>query len=105
MQGQLDLSYAEEKFYADARQSRAGCLLVKSGEFPGQNIIIVANPKLAFAKAAEHLYEEAGSTTRLFTPPPLSNPMRSWGRGPTSAQAALSAQACGLARVAFCIPA
>ena len=63
--GPLDLSYAEEKFYADARQSRAGCLLVKSGEFPGQNIIIVANPKLAFAKAAEHLYEEASSTTAI----------------------------------------
>jgi UDP-3-O-[3-hydroxymyristoyl] glucosamine N-acyltransferase len=56
--GPLDLTYAEEKFHEDARQSRAGCILVKSGEFPGQNIIIISNPKLAFARAAEQLYAE-----------------------------------------------
>jgi len=61
--GPADLSYAEEKFYPDARQSRAGCILVKAGEFPGQDIIIVASPKLAFAKAAEHLYAQTGDET------------------------------------------
>jgi len=61
--GPADLSYAEEKFFADARQSRAGCILVKSGEFPGQTIIIVSNPKLAFAKAAERLYAETENET------------------------------------------
>jgi UDP-3-O-[3-hydroxymyristoyl] glucosamine N-acyltransferase len=59
----VDLSYAEEKFFADARQSRAGCLLVKSGEFPGQNIVVVPNPKLAFARAAEALYAETQEET------------------------------------------
>jgi UDP-3-O-[3-hydroxymyristoyl] glucosamine N-acyltransferase len=59
----VDLSYAEEKFYPDARQSRAGCILVKSGDFPGQNIILVPDPKLAFARAAEHLYAEAKEET------------------------------------------
>src|SRR4030095_15923816 len=58
-----DLSYAEEKFYADARRSRAGCILVKAGKFHDQNIIIVSNPKLAFAKAAEHLYAETKHET------------------------------------------
>ena len=59
----VDLSYAEEKFYPEARESRAGCILVKSGEFPGQNIILVPNPKLSFAIAAERLYEELKSET------------------------------------------
>jgi UDP-3-O-[3-hydroxymyristoyl] glucosamine N-acyltransferase len=61
--GPADLTYAEEKFYDNARQSRAGCILVNSGEFPGQDIIVVSNPKLAFARAAEHLYAEAKDTT------------------------------------------
>src|SRR5262245_3857885 len=47
-----DLSYAEQKFHSDAHQSRAGCILVDSGDFPNQTVIVVANPKLAFAKAA-----------------------------------------------------
>jgi UDP-3-O-[3-hydroxymyristoyl] glucosamine N-acyltransferase len=58
-----DLSYAEEKFHADARQSHAGCILVNSGEFPGQNIIVVSNPKLAFARAAEHFYAQIKDET------------------------------------------
>jgi len=58
-----DLSYAEEKFYEDARTSKAGCILVKSGDFPGQNIVLVANPKLAFARAAEWLYDEPKGET------------------------------------------
>jgi UDP-3-O-[3-hydroxymyristoyl] glucosamine N-acyltransferase len=53
-----DLSYAEDKFHDDARMSRAGCILVRSGEFPGQTVIVVPNPKLAFAVAAERLYED-----------------------------------------------
>ncbi|HET9942549.1 MAG TPA: UDP-3-O-(3-hydroxymyristoyl)glucosamine N-acyltransferase, partial [Terriglobia bacterium] len=61
--GPADLSYAEEKFHEDARASKAGCILVKSGTFLGQNIILVPNPKLAFAKAAEWLYHEASAET------------------------------------------
>jgi UDP-3-O-[3-hydroxymyristoyl] glucosamine N-acyltransferase len=58
-----DLSYAEEKFHEDARSSRAGCILVRSGTFPGQNVIVVPNPKLAFAIAAERLYEDPKTDT------------------------------------------
>jgi UDP-3-O-[3-hydroxymyristoyl] glucosamine N-acyltransferase len=61
--GPRDLSYAEEKFYGDARQSKAGCILVRSGDLPGQNIILVSNPKLSFAKAAEYLYAETKDET------------------------------------------
>ena len=62
--GPADLSYAEEKFHAEAQSSRAGCVLVKSGEFPGRAVIVVPNPKLAFAIAAERLYEaETAATT------------------------------------------
>jgi UDP-3-O-[3-hydroxymyristoyl] glucosamine N-acyltransferase len=49
------LSYAEEKFHANVAASRAGCILVKSGEFPGRTVILVRNPKLAFALAAAKL--------------------------------------------------
>jgi UDP-3-O-[3-hydroxymyristoyl] glucosamine N-acyltransferase len=58
-----DLSYAEDKFLADARSSRAGCIFVQSGEFPGQTVIIVQNPKLAFAKAAAVLYQRDSMET------------------------------------------
>src|SRR5262245_26849022 len=55
--GPADLSFAEEKLHAEARASGAGCILVKSGEFPGQTVILVPNPKLAFAVAAGRLQE------------------------------------------------
>ncbi|HZI51420.1 MAG TPA: UDP-3-O-(3-hydroxymyristoyl)glucosamine N-acyltransferase [Terriglobia bacterium] len=58
-----DLSYAEDKFHEEALKSRAGCLLVASGTFPGRTIIITPNPKLAFALAAERLYEELKAET------------------------------------------
>jgi UDP-3-O-[3-hydroxymyristoyl] glucosamine N-acyltransferase len=60
--GPADLTYAEEKFHAEARASRAGCIFVKSGEFP-QTVVIVANPKLAFAKAAALLYGAESAAT------------------------------------------
>jgi UDP-3-O-[3-hydroxymyristoyl] glucosamine N-acyltransferase len=63
--GSMDLSYAEEKFHEEARSSKAGCLLVKSGEFPGQNVILVPNPKLAFALAAGHLHQGVPATTTI----------------------------------------
>jgi UDP-3-O-[3-hydroxymyristoyl] glucosamine N-acyltransferase len=58
-----DLSYAEDKFHEEARTSKAGCILVRSGEFPGQTVIVVPNPKLAFAVAAERLYEDTRRDT------------------------------------------
>lgn len=55
--GPEDLSYAEERFHAEARGSRAGCILVGSGDFPGQTVIVVRDPKLAFALGAGRLQE------------------------------------------------
>ena len=63
--GPADLSYAEEKFQDEARSSKAGCILVNLGDFPGQNVIVVRNPKLAFALAAGRLYEVAPGATSI----------------------------------------
>ena len=57
-----DLSYAEPKFQAEAAQSKAGCVLVSSLTFePGANraVIVVRNPKLAFANAAAVLLQKS----------------------------------------------
>ncbi len=53
--GPHDLTYAEDKFHGEVKQSRAGCVIVGSGEFAGRTIIVVKNPKLAFARAAQVL--------------------------------------------------
>jgi len=58
-----DLSYAEEKFHSEAQASGAGCLLVRSGEFPGQTVILVKNPKLSFALASAKLLETENTST------------------------------------------
>lgn len=60
--GPSDLSYAEAKFYGDAAQSRAGCLIV-SGTAPlaNRSVIVAKNPKLAFAKAAAVLLRKSES--------------------------------------------
>lgn len=63
--GPSDLSYAEEKFHADAQASQAGCILVKSGDFPNQTVIHVKNPKLAFALAAQKLLESESTGTYI----------------------------------------
>src|SRR5438094_5695476 len=56
--GPSDLTYAEEKFHGDVAGSRAGCVMVRSGEFASKTVIIVKNPKLAFARAAAWLLAE-----------------------------------------------
>jgi UDP-3-O-[3-hydroxymyristoyl] glucosamine N-acyltransferase len=56
--GPSDLSYAEEKFHCEVSRSHAGCILVRSGEFPSKTIVAVQNPKLAFARAAAWLLSE-----------------------------------------------
>jgi UDP-3-O-[3-hydroxymyristoyl] glucosamine N-acyltransferase len=56
--GPNDLSYADEKFYNDVARSRAGCVIVRSGEFPSRPVIVAKNPKLAFARAAAWLLAE-----------------------------------------------
>jgi UDP-3-O-[3-hydroxymyristoyl] glucosamine N-acyltransferase len=56
--GPADLSYADEKFHNEAAMSLAGCILVRSGVWPSQTVVLVDNPKLAFAKAACWLLAE-----------------------------------------------
>ena len=56
--GPSDLSYAEEKFQSGVATSRAGCVIVRTGDFPSQTVIIARNPKLAFARAAAWLLED-----------------------------------------------
>ncbi len=53
--GPHDLSYAEEKFHDQVKSCAAGCVFVRSGEFPGKTVIVVTNPKVAFARAAAWL--------------------------------------------------
>src|SRR5206468_4916956 len=57
--GPSDLSYAEERGQNDVNRSHAGCVLLRSGEFPSRTVIGVLNPKLAFARAAAWLLAEA----------------------------------------------
>ena len=78
--GPADLTYAEEKFHDDAKASHAGCIFVKSGEFPQQTVVIVANPKLAFARAAAMLYETESSDTFIH-PTAVVEPGVSVGHG------------------------
>ena len=56
--GATDLSYAEEKYNNEVAQSRASCVIVGSGEFPSQTVIVTRHPKLAFARAAAWLLTE-----------------------------------------------
>jgi UDP-3-O-[3-hydroxymyristoyl] glucosamine N-acyltransferase len=56
--GPEDLSYAEDKFAAEVRGSRAGCVIVRSGDWPSKTVIVVPNPKLGFARAAAWLLSE-----------------------------------------------
>jgi len=56
--GPADLSYAEEKFHDEVPRSRAGCVIVRSGDRQSKTVIIVENPKLAFARAALWLLAE-----------------------------------------------
>lgn len=53
-----DLSYAESRYLERVRDSRASCVLVPDGEFPGQTTIVVDNPKAAFARAAAWLFPQ-----------------------------------------------
>ncbi len=60
-----DLSYAESRYLEQVRLSRASCVLVPEGEFPGQTTIVVDNPKAAFARAAEWLFPKPGPTAGI----------------------------------------
>jgi len=49
------LAYAEGKYLGDVPTSRASCVLVPSGDFPGRTVIAVDQPRLAFARVAQWL--------------------------------------------------
>jgi len=53
-----EIAYIDnEKMYAAAVESKASCLIVRDGvEFPDRTLIVVANPKLAFALAGAALH-------------------------------------------------
>jgi UDP-3-O-[3-hydroxymyristoyl] glucosamine N-acyltransferase len=56
--GPGDLSYADERFHGEAVESRAGCVIVGSGDWGTRTVILAPNPKVAFARAAAWLLAE-----------------------------------------------
>ena len=50
------LAYAETMHLDDVRASAASCFLIPSEDFPGRTVIVVENPRLAFAKVARWLF-------------------------------------------------
>jgi UDP-3-O-[3-hydroxymyristoyl] glucosamine N-acyltransferase len=79
--GPSDLSYAEEKFHDEAEQSRAGCIIVSSGEFPGRTVIVTANPKLAFARAANLILGSDRPAQSVVHPAAVVEPDAQIGQG------------------------
>ena len=49
------LAYAEAKYLDQVAESRASCILVPPGDFPDRTVIIVDNPRVAFARVAQWL--------------------------------------------------
>ena len=49
------VTYAETKYLDRVSASRATCVLVQSGEFPGRTVVVVDNPRVAFARVAQWL--------------------------------------------------
>ena len=63
-----DLTYADDRFHNEVPETRAGCVILRSGEFPGKTVIQVANPKLAFARAAALLLKPISESASLIHP-------------------------------------
>jgi len=57
--GKYDIAYVDdEKFFAAAAESKAWCLIVREGvedKFPDRTLLVVKNPKLAFARVGSTL--------------------------------------------------
>lgn len=51
------LAYAEPNYLDRVSSTGASCVLIPSGNFPEQTVIIVENPRLAFAKASKELIQ------------------------------------------------
>lgn len=60
--GPGDLTYAEEKYLDRVPESRAACILVSQGEYPGQTVIVVDDAKVTFVRAATWLLPSEQST-------------------------------------------
>ena len=49
------LAYADASYLDKVGASQASCILVPSGDFPDRTVIVVDNPRVAFARAAQWL--------------------------------------------------
>ncbi len=49
------LAYADGKYLDDVLESHAACVLVPSNDFPGRTVIVVEQPRVAFANVAQWL--------------------------------------------------
>ena len=54
--GQGTLTYAEADYLDQVSDTGASCILIPSGKFPNKTVILVDNPRLAFAKIAHWLF-------------------------------------------------
>ena len=50
------LAYAEERYLHGVESTRASCVLVPRGDFPGRTVITVDQPRVAFANIAQWLF-------------------------------------------------
>lgn len=50
------LAYAEDKYIDQVISSRASCVFVPDGEFPGRTVVIVEQPRVAFARIAQWMF-------------------------------------------------
>ena len=50
-----ELAYAEAKHLSQVATARASCILIPNGEVPERTVIVVDNPSVAFARAAQWL--------------------------------------------------
>ena len=53
--GRGALTYADDKYLVDVPAAGASCVLVSAGDFPDRTIIVVDDPRVAFARAAQWL--------------------------------------------------
>ncbi len=78
------LAYAEAKYVDDIAASQASCILVPPGDIPDRTVIVVENPRVAFARAAHWLVpttlpEPGIHETALIDPDAIIDPTASIG--------------------------
>ena len=63
------LAYAETGHLDRVPACAASCVLVPAGDFPERTVIVVDNPRVAFARAAQWLLPAAPRLSGACTPP------------------------------------